>query len=99
MTRHGAAHNLIEEGKTGAARLGLDGQMHIAELAVPAALALEARMLGDASADRLLVFDLGAMGLDREIVFEAQAVGGDLQMNLALAPEHQFMGFGFVGQR
>ena len=54
-----AAHHLVEEGEAGAARQRLDGQMHIAELAMPAALALEAGMLGDALADGLLVLDLG----------------------------------------
>jgi len=42
---------------------------------------------------------LGPVGLDRQIVFQAQPVGGDLQMDLALAPEHQFMGLGLMGER
>ena len=82
-----------------AARLGRDGHMHIAELPVAAALALEAGMLGRAAADRFLVFDLGPAGLDRQVVFEAQPVGGDLQMDLALAPEHELMGVRLMHHR
>src|SRR4051812_22587246 len=59
VPRHGAADDLVVELEAGAARLRLDLDLHIGELAVPARLALVARMLLGALADRLLERHLG----------------------------------------
>ena len=66
--------------------------MHIAELAVAAALLLVTPMLLDAPADGLLVVDGRAVRLDREPVFQLQTVDRHLQMDLSLPPQDQLMG-------
>ena len=45
--RHGAADHLVLEGEAGAARPAADMQLHVGELAMPAGLPLQPRMLGD----------------------------------------------------
>ncbi len=73
-----------------------DFDMHIAELAMAAGLALEARMLLHLGADRLLVADLRPARLDRQVVAQLQPLQRDLQMDVALAVQQQFVGIGIV---
>ena len=61
-----------------------------------AALALEAGMLLGAAPDRLLVGNRGAPAVDREVVAIAQPVDRDLQMNVALTPQHHFLRVGIL---
>src|SRR5689334_17834081 len=63
----------------------------IRELAVPAALALEARVLRYRPADRLAISDLGMLGDGGQTVFGAHPVERNLQVDVALAPEHELV--------
>src|SRR5260370_16429794 len=88
VLRDGAADHGVGEGEPAAARQRLDLDLDIGELAVTAALALEAGMLLAAPLDRLLVGHLRAPSEHGEVVFRAHAVERDLQMDVALPPHH-----------
>ena len=75
---------------------GLDLDRDVGELPVAAALPLEARMLLGPVPDRLLVGDRGGPAVDREVVAVAQAVHRDLQMDVALSPQHHLLGVGVL---
>ena len=96
---HRAADDLVDELEALAARQRLDLHLHVAELAVAAGLALETRVLLRAFADGLLVGGLGLRHLDRDVEFALQALGGDLQVDLALAPEQHLVGVRVVLHR
>src|SRR3546814_11442759 len=67
LARHRAADHLVDEFKAPAARQRPDLDVHITELAVPAGLALEARVLLGRLADGFLVGGLRARGVDLHI--------------------------------
>ena len=96
IARHHAAGDLVLEGKARAARHRLDVEHDVAVLAVAAGLFLVAAALHDAFADGLAVADARRAPLDGDAEAIAQPLGGDAQMHLALAPQHDFVGLGIV---
>src|SRR6266700_1857399 len=63
----------------------------VRELAVPAALALEARVLRYGPADSLAISDLGMLGDGGQAVFGSHPVERNLQVDIALAPQHELV--------
>src|SRR5262249_55126959 len=75
----------------GAARQRFHLDLDVCELAVPTALPLEGRVLRRGPADGLAVADLRAVSLRGQAVLRAQPVERDLQVDVALAPEHELV--------
>ena len=68
--------------------------MHVAELAVPARLLLEARMLRHRFANGFFVRHFWNFCGQRDTVFYLQAVERDAQMHFALSPQNTVVGDG-----
>src|SRR6185312_15140875 len=81
IPRHHAAADAILEKKTRTARQGLDLEHDVAELAMPAGLALVAAALRRGSLDGLLIGDLWTVGVELQAVFRRELLHRDLQMN------------------
>src|SRR5215472_17432255 len=96
ITRDRAADDSVDIGETRAARQRFHLERDVGELAMAPTLTLEAGMLLSAAPDRLLVVHRSAASIDRQVVAIAQAVDGDLQMNVALAPQHHFLRVGVL---
>ena len=92
LARHDAAADGLGkvEARTPGQRFYVD--MHVAELAVAAGLALEAAMLGGRFADRFLVRHPRHMRLHLEVGLVRHAIEGDLQVQLPLAPDQHLLG-------
>src|SRR5947207_15766584 len=87
VSRHHAAHDLVDEAEARAARQGLDLDLDVGELAVAAGLALVARMLGGAGLDALAIGDARRRSVDRDVVAAGELVDRYPEMQLALSPE------------
>src|SRR5665213_3584622 len=96
IARHYAALYLIFEYETRSARQRLDVDVHIAELAVPAGLALVTAVLARRFLDRFLVRHARLMRADLEPVLAHKLFGCDLKMNLALSRQRHLLQLGVL---
>ena len=96
VARDGPADDAVLEHKAGTARQRLHLDRAIGKLPVPAALALEARMLVGAALDRLAVWHRRGLPDHDQVLAVAQPVERDLQMHIALAPQHHLAQFGVL---
>src|SRR3984893_1874148 len=98
VARDRPANDAIGKGEAGTSRQRLHLDRNVGKLTVATALPLEPRVLLRPAADRLFVGDSGGSAGDGQIVAIAQSVHRNLQMDVALSPQHHFLSIGVLLQ-